>query len=118
MSNIQLSREGSHFFNFTWNVHRLTQLGVTHIKVIVETDLSSGIHGYTAANVAVGEVTVNELEPCTSYNVTVEATGKEVHFVYFMGLITTWPTEAGTGTTPQSSRIQLSRVGLNSLQFK
>ncbi|CDS36881.1 Phosphotidylinositol phosphatase PTPRQ [Echinococcus multilocularis] len=118
VSNFQLSREGPHFFNFTWNVHRLTQLGVTHIKVIVETDLFSGVHEYTSANVAVGGVTVDELEPCTSYNVTVAATGKEVHFVYIMGLITTWPSEACTGTTPQSSLIQLSRVGLNSLQFE
>ncbi|KAL5105955.1 hypothetical protein TcWFU_009715 [Taenia crassiceps] len=49
----------------------------------------SGIYGYATADVSAGGVTIDELEPHTLYDVTVQATGEGVNIVYPIGSIKT-----------------------------
>lgn len=86
---LDLKRVTSDSIHFTWNTQGLEDLNVTQIQVIFTSDSHPGIYGHATAHVSTGKLTVDELEPHTLYDVTVEATGNGVHIVHPIGLIRT-----------------------------
>ncbi|KAL5105806.1 hypothetical protein TcWFU_005591 [Taenia crassiceps] len=86
---IDLTHVDSDFIQFKWNVQRLLEQNVDKIKVTIQSDSHSGIYGYATADVSAGGVTIDELEPHTLYDVTVQATGEGVNIVYPIGSIKT-----------------------------
>ncbi|VDM36569.1 unnamed protein product [Hydatigera taeniaeformis] len=86
-----LKRVDSDYLQITWDIQSMMEHKVTEIKVVITSDAHSGIYGYATEHVSTGEVTIDELEPYTLYEVEVKAMGNGVHHVYSLGPIETWP---------------------------
>ncbi|VDK42106.1 unnamed protein product [Taenia asiatica] len=108
--HIHLSRVGSGFLCFSWDVHTLVQLHVKKVAVNVEPSSVFGVHRFVTADVWKGEVTADELDAYTLYNVTVEATGDGVRFVHTMEPTQTWPTAPSRIPPPTGRGISRTQI--------